>query len=1137
MMKKIAESKRISTRINFGLWLTVILLSSFTVQHVAAHYTLGSQSPSGPTKPRGDGIDTTWNAVDDNSRSGHALDPYSITNSYGTGSIAYVSPGLLYEPLDVQGNYYSPNGSILTDTVGPLYFYINISEPANLSDPNQPGLDISWEEHSARARWFYIAIPPEFEPVADTPSGWKVITSITSDYHFIKTGKLKSDHPIAPNWWYIAITAPNVTDPVTEKSANYLYSAGEDPFKDRQPWKKPDWRWGMYEIAAFDMKAPSCVGKYFFKVFYTKTLLYNIYEAYESFPAENYPQLVVKGEVDPGYISGRVRYAGHSNYYYGQFYGEGVYTPGYIFANGTALDPVTNEPTGRPVCGWGWFNATAEGYYEIEGLASGVYTLTACAAGFVPQTLPTQITLKRGQSLHGIDIYLHPSCKFNLTIYSKCPTGPIDWPHYTTFGTPTTPLGEVGKKLATLYPPNPEPLLGYPYTYYYVELYDLEGNKMTWIDGFFDITQANTQQIPAFTAFFGNPTCYSGVEIGWDGHVPDANAHFTCGLVPGTYTVKAWVFGYWQAREYHISCPAVEFPGQSSIEMDLFKGGVINATVHWHDQELRSAEVPPDQNGPLIIEAYDADGVVRAWNFTDFKSTPTTSVYSLQLIGIGPSPHRWKTPPRGIPEGTYTIKTWYRGYVQQEIPQHTVQYCTNGSLSFHLIKGARIDATVYSRDCQDPTQPVNWVHPPAQLRLYIFDEQGKWVAGGFYDHNRQRTGTDNIQFRGLSGHETSVLMFLRGDLRPTGLSTGTYTLKAYTVGYYQMQDVEVWAQKGTSTGDVPLYLFVGAEIRVIIDFKTELLPAPLPKDVWSYQFRIEAFDEEGNLIASNITGVPQSSTNTVSQWPWPGALNPAHPQGVETWVFQLFGFGEFTSPENRLVGPNLGVWLDPGDFENAMDTALSKWYKKRFGYYFPFDNYDSKGKYEFGEGDCYAGHKRGYGIHPGTYTIVAHAWHPEFPGRYIQLSTVTTTTTCKGISTVVFEMDLLGRISGVTYTRNYMGDFRAGSWLTNTLEGASATYSTYTYDGLYWQYIQPESYVNSMALIPPGTGAGYTEQSRIVVTTWGGETAGQDFYLEESGIPIPELSAKGVLAFISTIGAAIVLLRRSVRQMATLTDN
>jgi hypothetical protein len=214
-----------------------------------------------------------------------------------------------------------------------------------------------------------------------------------------------------------------------------------------------------------------------------------------------------------------------------------------------------------------------------------------------------------------------------------------------------------------------------------------------------------------------------------------------------------------------------------------------------------------------------------------------------------------------------------------------------------------------------------------------------------------------------------------------------------------------------------------------------------------------------------------------------------------------------------------------------MDTALSNWYKKRFGYYFPFYGSPKGAPTEYGNGEKYSGHKRSYGIPPGTYTIVAYVWHPEYPGRYVQLSTVTATPPCKGISTVVFEMDLLGRISGFAYTRNYMGDFRAGSWLTSTIEGASATYRSYTYDGIYWAYIQPETYLNTMALIPPGTGAGYIEQSKTAVVTWGGQTDGLDFYLEESGIPIPEFPLVGMLAAISAIGAAILLLRRQNRQI------
>jgi len=50
---------------------------------------------------------------------------------------------------------------------------------------------------------------------------------------------------------------------------------------------------------------------------------------------------------------------------------------------------------------------------------------------------------------------------------------------------------------------------------------------------------------------------------------------------------------------------------------------------------------------------------------------------------------------------------------------------------------------------------------------------------------------------------------------PTGLPTDVYTLRAYTLGYYQEIVPEVWAQKGSSTGDSPLYLLSGAEIDVV----------------------------------------------------------------------------------------------------------------------------------------------------------------------------------------------------------------------------------------------------------------------------------------------------------------------------------
>ena len=70
------------------------------------------------------------------------------------------------------------------------------------------------------------------------------------------------------------------------------------------------------------------------------------------------------------------------------------------------------------------------------------------------------------------------------------------------------------------------------------------------------------------------------------------------------------------------------YPGSVYMEMDLFKGGTINATVHFHLQELPSAEmtkaevtaVPNLTNRPVVFTAWDANNVMQAWNATTKKS-------------------------------------------------------------------------------------------------------------------------------------------------------------------------------------------------------------------------------------------------------------------------------------------------------------------------------------------------------------------------------------------------------------------------------------------------------------------------------------------------------------------------------------
>src|SRR5208337_3826810 len=171
-------------------------------------------------------------------------------------------------------------------------------------------------------------------------------------------------------------------------------------------------------------------------------------------PTENWPVMLVKGEVDPAIVTGTLRYAGYN----ASLYGQPIEEAGKVWAHMTTrLDPYTGaqRPDLSTVDAQAYVNATAEGHYEVEGLAPGIYSLYASAAGY-PQTLCNSgITVLKGQSLH-FDCYLQPGPVIHGDVYTKHQFGDEPWPIKPTGGI----LG--GSKSITDYGPN---------TYIKIELY------------------------------------------------------------------------------------------------------------------------------------------------------------------------------------------------------------------------------------------------------------------------------------------------------------------------------------------------------------------------------------------------------------------------------------------------------------------------------------------------------------------------------------------------------------------------------------------------------------------------------------------------------------------------------------------
>src|SRR5208337_2950079 len=181
-------------------------------------------------------------------------------------------------------------------------------------------------------------------------------------------------------------------------------------------------------------------------------------------PTQNWPVLLVKGEIDPAIVTGTVRYAEYNSTLYGEPIGEA----GQVWAHmEDKIDPYTGQQiTVCPAIGqpsvpgctdaMGYFNATATGHYEVEGVASGVYTIYAEAAGFPTQVCASAVTVLKGQSLH-FDCYVQPGPVIHGNVFTKHQFGDEPWPLKPTGGVFS------GSKSLTDFGPN---------TYIKIEFYD-----------------------------------------------------------------------------------------------------------------------------------------------------------------------------------------------------------------------------------------------------------------------------------------------------------------------------------------------------------------------------------------------------------------------------------------------------------------------------------------------------------------------------------------------------------------------------------------------------------------------------------------------------------------------------------------
>jgi hypothetical protein len=650
-----------SRRLAALVLVTMMLFGVLTVTApVQAHFTLGDLTATYPYHandfdPHVTGvIGYVWPGGGSNTYSGFPNVASSVLSpGYQSPYPGGNPPGAPSSWYQLESDAYSPFGAVLTGSTGDLIFAINATA-------------------GFAGRWggLGILIPPGFS----VPNVPQVVSTITNDYSGIAVLRIGPYDRYAPGWTLIEILSDAGMD-------NVAPAAG--PYYDHQAIDfTPAGEW--YYVRINGVLAPSLAGRYFFKI-----LLYSATPSIcgeegvgsgvgplpgescsEFIPTENWPVLLVKGEVDPAIITGTLRYAGYN----ASLYGLPIQEAGRVYAKMTTrLDPYTGQqrPDLPTIDAVGYVNATATGHYEVEGLAPGIYDLYASAAGY-PQTLcASGITVLRGQSLH-FDCYLQPGPVIHGDVYTKHQFGDEPWPETTyvkveLYDGPT--LSHIPDSTAKLVSWSPLPCvaggqqlytgiytagacgdprnggaIAFPWHEYVPS--NGYGSPSAAAPSFYQVSTdaagllnpngIKTQDPmgvgpPQNWYVVGGTTTPFHFEFGvkgeygaprdLDGMVPQVYATWVNGLTPGRYYARAWVFRYVQSaldgstfQEYYFDVTPNEWAGDVTLPIDLRLSSWINKTVYFHDS-ANTIETDPIDTGAGLMSGVLVDAKGQVWSY------------------------------------------------------------------------------------------------------------------------------------------------------------------------------------------------------------------------------------------------------------------------------------------------------------------------------------------------------------------------------------------------------------------------------------------------------------------------------------------------------------------------------------------
>ena len=576
-------------------------------------------------------------------------------------------PGQPHGTYQLEGDSYSPFGAVLTSTAdfasrGPLTFALNFTAPCQFGWNDIDDSCGSGTRYLENFTGMNIYIPPEFDlsslfsgPYSYNPGLIESTFGATADD--ITITHAPTTDPWGPGWWLVSVVG------------------------DIHWWPQHDYR-EWYYLRINDVVAPKIAGRYFFKIFLQDQFFNFVYPGMPrgpqtssgecgvcnqgtvsnpnfamipysgptnaTVPVEDWPVMLVEGSPNPAIITGTIRYGTFNS----TLYGKPVDLPGHVKAVGIEGNPYElGEATGLNVEADGYFNSTAMGHFEVEGLAPGTYRLYASAAGYPDQLISSNVTVLPEQSLH-LDGYINPGIVVKGIVYSRSDYDGTNWPAaprpvyveiYDSDGYGSSGLVAFSPLNYTDQPymaydwdyfsshpnlPTPRPV-AYPwfspFSYYSTSFTSpsinqnynshsaiLCGGRVDacekpngvgpaqywWVDseGLF----TNGGGPDGFVFQFGVEGLF-GAPSNFDGHIPQSYASWSSGLDVGRYWIRVWINGYTQTEldgrtiePASFTISKYDWNGNTFVPVYVRVSGSVNVTVHFHDQENTLKDCPID---------------------------------------------------------------------------------------------------------------------------------------------------------------------------------------------------------------------------------------------------------------------------------------------------------------------------------------------------------------------------------------------------------------------------------------------------------------------------------------------------------------------------------------------------------------